>query len=105
MVAGALPAKWESSHNPQEGPAMEQELAKLYTLLEGMQARAEAAESLIAACTVVVKDDARFQAALKAVHNSRMAGRLNNNVSDTFIAAFEAHLVALTPPDLRHLVQ
>jgi hypothetical protein len=84
---------------------MDKEIEKLLALISEINARAEAAESLLAACTVVVKDDPRFHAALVAIHNSRMAGSLNNGASDSFISAFENHLVALTPPELRHLVQ
>jgi len=84
---------------------MNEELEKLWNWCNLSQARAEATTAMVQAITPLVKDNARFPVMLKAVFDARMADRLNRNITDGFIEAFQSELMAMTPDEHKHLLR
>ena len=72
--------------------------------IEMLQAQLEAVTAIVQATLPDVANSPETQARLAAVHNARMAIRLNNAVSENFITLYQEHLRALLPPHLRHMV-
>jgi methyl-accepting chemotaxis protein len=86
-------------------------IAQLATLIEKqarsiemLQAQLEAVTSIVQASIPELARSTEVKSNLAAVHNARMAIRLNNTISENFIDLYQEHLRALLPSPLRDIV-